>query len=123
MDGDFQAALDDLKLRLCTAAVLVLPDFDKPFAIYTDAYDVGLGAALVQTDENGCERAVAYASRTLSKSEHPYSTLVECLGVIWGLEHFRPYVEGNRPQQPVLADVTAEPVRSPGKMVPEAPGL
>lgn len=93
--GDCQAALDDLKSRLCTAPVLVLPDFDKPFAIHTDACDVGLGAALVQTDENGCERAVAYASRTLSKSERPYSTSEkECLGVVWALEHFRPYVEG-----------------------------
>ena len=92
---DCRQALDSLKSRLCTAPVLVLPDFGKPFAVHTDACDVGLGAALVQTDERGHERAIAYASRTLSKSERPYSTSEkECLGVIWALEHFRPYIEG-----------------------------
>lgn len=90
-----QVAPDNLKSKLCIAPILVLPNFDKPFAIHTDACDVGLGATLVQTDDNSCERAVAYASHTLSKSERPYSTSEkECLGVIWALEQFCPYIEG-----------------------------
>lgn len=95
-DETCRTALKHLKLCLTTAPVLVLPDFEKPFAIHTDACDVGLGAALVQTDDKGRERAVAFASRTLHKSERPYSTSEkECLGVIWALEHFRPYIEGS----------------------------
>ncbi|KAK3542197.1 hypothetical protein QTP86_017593 [Hemibagrus guttatus] len=56
---------------------------------------MGLGAALMQRDQNGRDVAVAYASRALHKSEKPYSTPEkECLAIIWALEHFRPYVEG-----------------------------
>ncbi|XP_029112112.1 uncharacterized protein LOC114911879 [Scleropages formosus] len=91
-----QQSFDHLKLRLTRAPVLVLPNFGKPFTVHTDACDVGLGAALTQTGEDGLERAVAFASRTLHKSERLYSTSEkECLGVIWALEHFRPYVEGS----------------------------
>lgn len=91
-----QESFDHLKQKLISAPVLVLPDFSKAFTVHTDACDVGLGAALTQTGENGHERAIAFASRTLHKVERPYSTSEkECLGVIWALEHFRPYIEGS----------------------------
>lgn len=91
-----QNALELLKSKMCAAPILVLPNFEKQFAIHTDACDVGLGAALVQCDGEGQERAVAFASRTLHTSERAYSTSEkECLGVIWALEHFRPYFEGS----------------------------
>lgn len=93
-DDKCQNALNLLKS--CTAPILLLPDFERPFAVHTDACDVGLGAALVQCDSEGPERAVAFASRTLHSSERAYSTSEkECLGVIWALGHFRPYFEGS----------------------------
>lgn len=62
---DCQVSFDCLKQQIISAPVLILPDFEKPFAVHTDACDVGLGAALTQTGEDGLERAVAFASRTL----------------------------------------------------------
>ncbi|KAI4890099.1 hypothetical protein NFI96_006573 [Prochilodus magdalenae] len=93
-DESCQQAMDFLKERLTSAPIICFPDFERTFDLHIDACDVGLGAALTQRDKAGQEVVVAYASRTLHKSEKPYSTTEkECLGVIWALEHFRLYIE------------------------------
>jgi len=53
-----QASFEELKKRLTTAPVLILPDLSKKFSIYCDASRQGLGCVLMQDG-----RVVAYASR------------------------------------------------------------
>ena len=53
-----QANFEELKKRLTTAPVLVLPDLSKNFCIYYDASHQGLGCVLMQEG-----RVVDYASR------------------------------------------------------------
>ncbi len=49
----------------------------------------------MQQDENGINRAIAYASRFLSGPESRYSvTHLETLAVVWVLRHFRDLVYG-----------------------------
>lgn len=93
--GDEQkAAFQDLKQCLTTSPILRCPDFSLPFTIETDASNVGLGAVLKQVA--GSETyVVAYASRTLNSAERDLATThKELLGVLFGVEKFRPYVEG-----------------------------
>jgi len=62
-----QASFDELKKRLTTALVLILPDLSKKFSIYCDASRQGLDCVLMQEG-----RVVANASRQLRKHELNY---------------------------------------------------
>jgi hypothetical protein len=64
-----EANLQELKKRLTTAPILVMPDMEKPFSIYCDASGQGLGCVLMQGGH-----VVAYASRHLMKHEVNYMT-------------------------------------------------
>jgi hypothetical protein len=55
-----------------------------------------LGAILSQV-EVGTDLPIAYASRTLNKSENNYSTIeLECLAIIFGVNQFRSYLYGRK---------------------------
>lgn len=70
--ADCQAAFEHLRQKLVSAPILAFPDLEKPFILDTDASDMGIGAVLSQMDDNGTERVIAYASKTLSKPEQRY---------------------------------------------------
>ncbi|GFT35085.1 retrovirus-related Pol polyprotein from transposon 17.6 [Trichonephila clavipes] len=92
--GSEQEAFRDLKLKLASPPVLKPADGTKPFVIRTDASRVALGAVLLQGEKDE-EHPIEYASRLLSSSERNYSTKErEALAVVWALEKFRGYVEG-----------------------------
>jgi hypothetical protein len=77
-----QASFEELKKRLTTSPVLVLPDLSKKFSIYCDASRQGLGCVLMQEG-----RVVAYTSRQLRKHELNYPTHdLELAGVVHALK-------------------------------------
>ena len=54
----------ELKKRLTSALVLVIPDTNKPFEVYSDASYQGLGGLLMQE-----KKVVTYVSRQLKVHE------------------------------------------------------
>ena len=83
-----QANFEELKKRLTTALVLVLPDLSKSFSIYCDASHQGLGCVLMQES-----RVVAYAFRQLRKHELNYPTHdLELAAVVHALKIWRHYL-------------------------------
>ncbi|CAF1088285.1 unnamed protein product [Didymodactylos carnosus] len=89
-----QQAFELLKERLISAPIVTYPNFDYPFMLQLDASDYGLGAVLAQNIERK-EHVIAFASRTLQPCERKYSAPErECLVIVWGTQHFRPYLEG-----------------------------
>lgn len=89
-------AFETLKNKLTTAPILRHFDPNLPIELHTDASDVGVGAAVMQT-ENGETLPVAYASRRLSDAEKKYTvTEKECIGVVWSTQHFRQFLWGRK---------------------------
>ena len=90
-----QGAFDALKDSLANAETLAYFDSNaEETKLITDASPVGLGAVLTQV-QGGCERVVAYASRSLTDVERRYSqTEKEALGLVWGCERFHMYLYG-----------------------------
>ena len=81
--------------NICTETpVLAYANYEKPFKLTTDASKKGLGAVLSQISEDGKEKPVAFASRTLSKSEKNYTThKLEFLALIWSItDRFHEYL-------------------------------
>ena len=64
-----EASFQELKKRLVTSPVLILPDQRKDYEVYCDASRQGLGAVLMQEG-----RVVSYASPQLKPHELNYAT-------------------------------------------------
>ena len=92
-----QDAFDAIKKELTTARLLSFYDSNPATStiLQCDASQVGLGAWLRQVDQQGNEKIVAMASRSLTSAESRYSNIErECLAVMYGLEKFEYYLLG-----------------------------
>ena len=93
-----EIAMEKLK-ELCTSTpILAYADYTKPFRLNTDASSEGLGAVLYQTQDDGTERVISYASRSLSKSERNYDAhKLEFLALKWAItDRFHEYLYGGK---------------------------
>ena len=87
-----QEVFQTLKEEIASRPISAYPDFSKPFRLYTDASNLGLGAILAQK-QDGKEKIICCASRTLNNAETNYSTTKkECLDIVWGVQVFRPFL-------------------------------
>jgi hypothetical protein len=93
-DDKCQACFEELKKKLTTALVLIMPDIHKGFYVYCDASRQGLGCVLMQEG-----KVVAYASRRLRKHEQNYPTHdLELAAIVHALKIWRHYMIGNKGQ-------------------------
>ncbi|XP_057418523.1 uncharacterized protein LOC130712721 [Lotus japonicus] len=77
-----EASFKEIKKRLTTSLILVLPDPAKEFEVYCDASKMGLGCVLMQE-----RKVVAYASRQLRPHEVNYpSHDLELAEVVFALK-------------------------------------
>jgi hypothetical protein len=87
-----EASFQELKKRLTTAPILVMPDMERLFSIYCNASGQDLGCVLMQDGY-----VVAYASWQLRKHEVHYPTHdLELVVVVHALKIWRHYLMGKR---------------------------
>ena len=85
---DCQKAFKDLKRCVTQPPILGYPAVDAPFILDIDPSSQGLGAVLSQMQE-GQERVIAYASKSLSKSQKRYCTTYrELHALVLFVKHF-----------------------------------
>ena len=69
-----QTAFDIFKQKLTEESILVYPDFNKMFKLYTDVSNVRLEVILMQEDDQGKDRVICYEAKILLPAEKNYPT-------------------------------------------------
>ncbi|KAL8584885.1 hypothetical protein ACOMHN_037588 [Nucella lapillus] len=86
---DQQQAFDTLKKDLTSSETLALYHPERNTVVSADSSSFGLGAVLLQRQNDGHMKPVAYASRSLTKTEKRYAQIEkEALAIVWSLEHW-----------------------------------
>ncbi len=102
-------AWEDLKTRISSEPVLQFYDQRKPLKVASDASQYGLGAVLLQKEENNSWLPVAYASRAMTDAESRYAQIEkEALSICFAMEKFHQFIYGRR----VVAETDHKPLVS-----------
>lgn len=88
--GKHESELNDLLATITADPVLVIYDPAKPVIVQTDASKDGLGCVIMQDGH-----PIAYASRTLSKSEQRWAEIEkQLLAIVFACQRFHFYLYG-----------------------------
>ena len=90
-----QKAFDQVKQMLTTTPILALFNPKLETTVAADASSYGLGAVLLQKQEDGELKPVAYISRSMTPTEQRYAQIEkEALAFTWACEQFADYLIG-----------------------------
>ena len=92
-----QQAYEACKQGLTSDALLVHYDGNRELRLACDASSYGIGAVISHVMDDGQERPIAFASRTLSSSERNYAQIErEALSIVFGVKKFHQFLYGRR---------------------------
>ncbi len=92
-----QERFDQVKMAMVNSPALSLFNPNLCTILSCDASDYGVGAVLTQLDDQGIERTIAFASRSLSDAERNYSIVEkEALVCVWSAEKWRTWLWGRK---------------------------
>ena len=87
-----EKAFQELKRRLTSAPILIVPEQRQRYTVYCDASRDGLGCVLMQSG-----KVVAYGSKHLKTHEQNYTTHdLELASIVFALKIWRHYLYGEQ---------------------------
>ena len=91
-DDRCESAFEELKKKLTSAPILIVPERGIGYTVYCNASHEGLGCVLMQS-----RKVVAYGSRQLKIHEKNYPTHdLELAAIVFALKMWRNYLYGER---------------------------
>ncbi|XP_075080169.1 uncharacterized protein LOC142165532 [Nicotiana tabacum] len=94
-DEKYLKAFEELKQKLTTAPIIVIPDWSLPLELMCDASGVAIGVVLSQC-HNKVLHPIYYAIKTLNGVKMNYTvTEQELLAIVYAFEKFRAYLLGS----------------------------
>lgn len=92
-----QTAFESLKKQLSDVTMLRFFATSGKTGLFADASPYGVGAVLVQWNDKGEIRPIAFASKSLSVQDQALSqTERETIALVWRIEHFDFYLKGRK---------------------------
>ena len=90
-----QKAFQEAKAQLTSSCLLVHFDPDRELILACDASPYGVGAVLSHRMDDGSDKPIAFASRSLAPAERKYAQLdKEGLAIVFGVKKFHHYLFG-----------------------------
>uniref|UniRef100_W6NRI4 RNA-directed DNA polymerase n=1 Tax=Haemonchus contortus TaxID=6289 RepID=W6NRI4_HAECO len=119
-------AFEKLKAALSSDANLAHYDPQQKIVVAADACDYGVGCVISHRYEDGSEKPIAHASRSLSDAEKKYSQIEkEALGLVFAVKKFHKYLFGrkfllltdHKPLLAIFGDKKGVPVYSANRLM------
>jgi transposase InsO family protein len=93
---DQETAFNTLKKSLVEAPVLHHINYEKKIIIRTDASQDGIGAVLLQENDNGIRSPVAYLSKSFSEQQKKWSTIEsEAYAIYFAISQWQEFLTGH----------------------------
>ena len=86
-------AFEDIKIALTKTPVLTSPQFDRDFMIFSIASEHTIVVVLLQKDDQGCEKPIAFFSKTLRDAPLKYQIMEkQAYALVKAIKDFRVYI-------------------------------
>eukprot|EP00253_Pinus_taeda_P028009 PITA_28009 len=86
-------AFEEIKKTLTQTPVLTSPNFDKDFIIFSFASEHTIAAILLQKDDQGCEKPIAFFSKGLRDAPLKYQIMEkQAYALVKAIKYFRVYI-------------------------------
>jgi hypothetical protein len=90
-----EAALVALQAAVAGSGMLYCLDYTRAITLRCDASAVGCGGVLLQRDDCGRERPIAWVSKKFTAVERRWNTVeAEAFAIVWSLQKLRQFVQG-----------------------------